>query len=141
MANTLLDKLLSADVSKIELPTSKIEIKRLSKLFGFKFELTLRAIPAEQHASIQKNSFSIKKNQVHDIDIYQMQIQTILAGVVDPSFKDKNLLEKFGVATPKDLVGKLFLSAELSEISNEINKLCGFDAITQEELEDEVKNA
>jgi hypothetical protein len=31
-----------------------------------------------------------------NIDIYQMQTQTLLAGIADPDLKNKELMEKFG---------------------------------------------
>lgn len=38
-----------------------------------------------------------------NIDIYQMQTQTLLAGIADPDLKNKDLLEKFGAVLPGDI--------------------------------------
>lgn len=134
----MIEKLLKVDAGKIETPTKEYEVKRLTKLFGFPFILQLRAIPPERYIEIQQNSVELKKGDVNKINMYDMQIKTILAGVTDPSFKDENLRRHFGAASPKDLINKIFLAGELSDISGEINKLCGYE--TQDEVDDVVKN-
>ena len=138
---SLIDALLKADSDKItKKPESTFEVKRLSKALGTKFELKLRAIGAERYTEIQKDAIDLnKKGGVSDVDLYAMQVLTVIDGVVEPSLKDKQLLEHFGAHTAKELVGKLFLSGELSDIASEISKLCGYDK-DQSEVDEEVKN-
>jgi len=52
----MVDRLLKADVvNKLaERPQKKVKMERLSKLFGFDFVITLRAIDPERYADIQK---------------------------------------------------------------------------------------
>ena len=52
----MVDRLLKADiVNKLaERPEKKVKMERLSKLFGFDFIITLRAIDPERYADIQK---------------------------------------------------------------------------------------
>jgi len=137
----LVDKLLKADVQKItERPTKEFEVVRLSKLLGAPFMLHLRAVDAERYTEIQQNAVKVsKKGDINGIDAFQMQVQTILAGVTDDLFKNKDVLQKFGVATPKDLINKLFVAGEISEISSEISALTGYNK-SQEEIDEEVKN-
>jgi hypothetical protein len=71
-------------------------MERLSKLFGFDFIITLRAIDPERYADIQKMAVDFTNGSADNIDIYQMQTQTLLAGIADPDLKNKDLLEKFG---------------------------------------------
>ena len=134
----MIEKLLKADAGKLAVPTKNYEVKRLSKLFGFPFMLQLRAINPERYMEIQQTSVELKKGDVDKINMYSMNIKTVLAGVVDPSFKDDELLKHFHAATPKELVNKLFLAGELSDIAGEINKLCGYDS--QEKVDENVKN-
>lgn len=135
--DNIIEKLLKVDAGKLELPSKNYEVKRLSKTFGFKFELELHAIPAERYMEIQKNSLSMKKGDVNEIDMYSMSVNTILAGTGD-FFKNADLRKHFSATTPKELINKLFLAAEISDIAAEISKLCGYDS--QEETDEKVKN-
>lgn len=60
----------------------------------------------------------------------QLQLFTVIEGVVDatgaPMFKNKELMSKFKVSTPKDLVRAILLSGEIAKIYGEISELAGF---------------
>ena len=45
---------------------------------------------------------------------------------------------KFGAASPNDLVKKLFLAGEISDISQEISKVNGYTS--QDDVDETVKN-
>ena len=70
------------------------------------------------------------KGKDADIDITQLQLFTVIEGVVDPTgapmFKNKELISKFKVSTPKDLVRAILLSGEIAKIYGEISELAGF---------------
>ena len=74
----MVDRLLKADVvNKLaERPQKKVKMERLSKLFGFDFVITLRAIDPERYADIQKMAVDFTNGSADNIDIYQMQTQT-----------------------------------------------------------------
>jgi len=137
----LLDKLLAADAGKVvEKPKKKLEIKRLSKALNTKFEIELVALDPKRYADIQRQVVDFgKKGNLKDFNIYDMQVLTIIDGVVEPSLKDQKLLKHFDVITPKELVSKLFLSGEIADIYNEINELSGYDK-DDEEVNEEIKN-
>ena len=82
----MVDRLLKADVvNKLaERPEKKVKMERLSKLFGFDFVITIRAIDPERYADIQKMAVDFTNGSADNIDIYQMQTQTLLAGIADP---------------------------------------------------------
>lgn len=61
-----------------------------------------------------------------NIDIYQMQTQTLLAGIADPDLKNKDLLEKFGAVLPGDIIRKLFLAGEIADLTAQITALNGY---------------
>lgn len=136
---SIIDKLLLMDKGKFaEVPTKKIEIPRLSALLGEKFEVTCKAIDGERYSDIRKNAIDInKKGNVKGINIYQMQVLTLIDGVVEPSLKDPKLLAHFGCVTPKDLVKTLFLGGEIDDIANTISNLSGYDK--DEDDEEELK--
>jgi hypothetical protein len=73
-----------------------------------------------------------------NVDIYQMQTQTLLAGIADPDFKNKELMEKFGATLPADIIRKLFLAGEIADLTAQITELNGYT--TQKKADEAVKN-
>ena len=133
---SLVDKLMQLDAGKIKLPEKEVEIKRLSELLGEKVVFKCRAIDGERYADIQKMAVDIsKKGDIRDINMYKMQVLTVIEGVVDPNFKDKKLLEHYNCHTPEELVKKLLLAGEITELFNVINELSGYERET-----DDIKN-
>ena len=124
-AVNILDLLLGSDVGEIKLPTKEVEITRLSQVYGAPFILTIKAITPAKFEEIQDI-----KGKDADIDITQLQLFTVIEGVVDatgaPMFKNKELMSKFKVSTPKDLVRAILLSGEIAKIYGEISELAGF---------------
>ena len=135
-----LDALLNADIKKVtERPTEKIEIKRLSKVLGEKFELTLRGIPGQLLAEISESNVEYGRHgKVEKTNGYVSGLDIVINGTIDPNFKDKELMKKLGVVTPRDAVEKLLLPGEIGEVAKEITKLCG--VTTQSEVDEAVKN-
>lgn len=136
-----LEKLLKADAEKItEKPKKTIEIKRLSKVLGSKFEITVEALDADLLAEISESHTEYSKTgKVKSTDNFGIGVETILNGVVEPNLRDKELLNHFGCTTPSDLVKKLFLAGEMGLIANTISELCGVET-SQSEIDEEVKN-
>ena len=132
---SLIDKLLQMDKAKlIEMPTREIEMPRLSELTGEPFKVTCKAIDGERYADIQRSAIDLnKKGGLRNINLYEMQVLTVIDGVVEPSLKDERLLGYFGCVTPKELVKKLFLAGEIAELSNVITELSGYDKSEDEE--------
>ena len=126
-AVNILDLLLGSDVGEIKLPTKEVEITRLSQVYGAPFILTIKAITPAKFEEIQDVSIDVKGK---DADIAQLQLFTVIEGVVDPTgapmFKNKELMSKFKVSTPKDLVRAILLSGEIAKIYGEISELAGF---------------
>ena len=119
---SVLALLLNADVKKIEeKQTKKMEIPRLSAALGAPFVLELQPIDPELYSEIQESAVKLdKKGGLKSIDTYALSVRTCVEGIKDPSMKDKGLMKKFGAASPNDLVKKLFLAGEISDISQEI---------------------
>lgn len=99
-AVNILDLLLGSDVGEIKLPTKEVEITRLSQVYGAPFILTIKAITPAKFEEIQDMSIDVKGKDA-DIDITQLQLFTVIEGVVDatgaPMFKNKELLFLLGI--------------------------------------------
>lgn len=136
---SLIDKLLQMDSSKLmEMPTREVQMARLTELMGETFTVKCQAIDGERYADIQRSAIDLnKKGSIKNLNLFDMQVLTVIDGVVEPSMKDSKLLKHFGCATPKDLVKKLFLAGEIAELSNVITELSGYDKT--EDDEEEVK--
>jgi hypothetical protein len=127
---SIIDLLLETDVEKLQAKHNKnYEIKRLSKVLGEKFVVTCYALTHEQVAHLGEIS---KTNT-------DMELNTILEAcrIDGQRLSNKELMDKFGVFTPKDLLNKLFLPGELYSIYKVVNELSGYnnDAVR------EVKNS
>lgn len=139
---SLVDVLLNTDVNKIlQEETQTIEIERLSKTLGQKFEIVIKAIPPKRYTEIQNTCVKINyKTKKTETDLYKMQMFTLCDGIKEPNFADKNLLKHFNAFTPIDIFEKLFLAGEVSNIYNKIAKLSGYDEEEKEKNIEEVKN-
>ena len=119
MSNTL-DLLL-----KMELPhppEKVVKLKRLSQICGAPVELKLRALSYSKAAELTSSVMD------------DLNVHIILAGVVEPNLKDRELLEKYGAATPAELVKKLLLPGEIESLAREIERLSGYRTNTIEEV-------
>ncbi len=132
---SLIDKLLQMDKAKLmEMPAREVEMPRLSEVLEESFKVTCKAIDGERYADIQRSAIDLnKKGALRNINLYEMQVLTLIEGVVEPSMKDERLLGYFGVVTPKELVKKLFLAGEIAELSNVITELSGYEKSEDEE--------
>jgi hypothetical protein len=128
-AVNVLDLLLGSDIGDIKLPTKKMEITRLSEVFGAPFIITVSALSPDRYEEVQDMAVSIKGKDA-DIEISLLQMLVVMEGVVDPNgkpmFKNKDLMAKFKARTPKELVRKLLLSGEIATVYGEIASLSGF---------------
>lgn len=138
-AVNVLDLLLGSDVGEIKLPTTEVEITRLSEVFGKPFILICQALSPEKYEEVQDMAVSVKGKDV-DLDVSQLQLFTVMEGVIGadgkPLFKSAELRSKYKVPTPKDVVRKILLSGEITAVYTQIAKLSGFG----DEAVKEVKN-
>lgn len=112
---TALEILLGGD--KIEKrQEKKVKVKRLDLVF------TLQSLGYNRVAEIRK------------LGDERVPLHIILAGTVDPDFKNTALQEKYGAATPAELVEKLLLPGEIEDLSREVEKLSGYRSVTIEQV-------
>lgn len=127
---SVLDLLLETDQKKLEIKFSKeFEVKRLSEKIGSPFIVTCSPLTNEQLAylaEISKNNTEIKVNTVLEC-----------CKIDGKKIASKELLEKFKVATPNDLVEKLFLPGEIYKLYETVNSMSGYG----EGVIEEIKNS
>lgn len=118
MDNTL-DILLSLDIREKE--EKQVKILRLSKK-DKPVIFTVKALGFNRVAEI--------KNMGSE----EAVIHLLLAGVKDPDLKDQRLLDKYGAATPVEMVKRLLLPGEIDDIAREIELLSGYRKKTLEDF-------
>ena len=132
-----LDLLLGGDTDKIKLPTKRIEITRLSEVYGSPFYVTLQGVSASKWEELQDMALKIQGKDL-DIDTNLLQIFVVMESVLDdsgkPLFKNKELMMKFGSPTPKELIKKILLSGEIVSIYGAVSDISGFKDSSIEEV-------
>ena len=119
------DILLGLDNSVLEVNNTKeMEIKRLSKAAGKPFIVKLQGVPAKRFTKIVDGISD--KTGIRTDKAYDANVNLITIGMVDPSMKDKALLDKFECSTPGELVEKLFKPSEIGALADAITELSGF---------------
>ncbi|MCM1565627.1 MAG: hypothetical protein NC238_06700 [Dehalobacter sp.] len=114
-----LDMLLAADPTKIkDIPTGKVEIKRLSKKLGQPFYISFRAATIDELKEIGELADGNEGEEMKWA-IYKMS--------ADPDFKTKELRERYGTTRPVDIVSSILLGGEILAVYNAIMKLSGFE--------------
>lgn len=114
----LIDLLLNSNIDEINKIKKEVEITRLSNALNCKFLITCHALTMEQVEHLRE----INKT---DMDI---KINTILEACEIQGHKltNTNLVRKYNVDTPKELVEKMFLVGEISYLYEEVSKLSGY---------------
>ena len=120
-------------LGEVEIPkeTKIIYLKKLKKDFSFECV----ALDAEKANEIRMKSIDLASGTVDDIDMFKLQAYTVIEGCKNV-FKNKDLMKHFNAPTPIELVRRLLLDGELTELSNTITELSSY----QEVKDNEIKN-
>lgn len=123
---SIIDLLLETDPKKLQASNTKqCEIKRLSKAIGQPFIIECRPLTQDQVMHVGEVS---KTNA-------DSKLNVILEGcrIDGKRFNNKQLMEKFEVVTPVDLLNKLLLPGESLKLYDTVNELSGYskDAVIE----------
>ena len=131
--SNIVEELLKIDLGEVEIPkeTKIIYLKKLKKEFSFECV----ALDAEKANEIRMKSIDLASGTVDDIDMFKLQAYTVIEGCKNV-FKNKDLMKHFNAPTPIELVRRLLLDGELTELSNTITELSSY----QEVKDNEIKN-
>lgn len=127
--------LLKLDRQQLELPKKQLEMPRLSKLLKEKMIFEVQGINQEKLDEITDmvSKIDLKTRNV-DIDFVELKLAIISEGVKNPSFRDKAVMEHFGVSTPYDVIKLMLTSGERDALYNEIQELSGYNAEVIKEI-------
>ena len=116
-----LDLLLKMDIPRP--PEKSVKLRRLSKLCGSDVIFRFRALSYSRVAEIE---------DMHKGD--DMPVFIVLAGCVSPDLKNKDLMDKYKVFTPEDLLKTMLLPGEIEDLSREVERLSGYRSLTYDEI-------
>lgn len=122
-----LEMLLAAPEKAQNVPTGKVEIKRLTKEYGKPFFVEFRAGTLEQLKDISDHA---RVNGQYS-ETEEMK-WTVYELCTDPNFKDSRLREAYKVTRPVDVVEKILLGGEIHALHQAILKLSGAGNVVEE---------
>ena len=128
------DILMKLDAGKLkEKPKAQLEITRLSKESGEPFVVELEAVTARRYADLIGDVMD-KHGNIDAAKGYKANKLIVLAGMQDPSMKDKTLMEHFGCSTPEELLETIFRGGEISAIAEKIIEISGMSGNVVQEV-------
>jgi hypothetical protein len=80
-------------------------------------------------------AIDLNSNGLEGMDTFKLQALTVVEGCKDV-FKNKDLMKHFNAPTPIELVRRLLLDGELSELYSTVSSLSSYQASS----DDEIKN-
>jgi hypothetical protein len=116
--------------------TETVEIS--ARLKGKPF--TIRAMTGKEFTEYQQAATKIHKGKRVDFNTALFREKVIINHTVEPNFKDAAFIKKAGCMTPEQLLNKVLLAGEISELHSRISSLSGFDA-EMDDMVDEAKNS
>ena len=122
-------------LSARENKTQKVKLLNLSERAGKDMIFTVRELSYNEIKNILDMA---ENNPTADIKMH-----VVLKGVVEPSLKDKELLQHYNAPTPAELLPKILSAGEIAELNDIIQRLSGYKQITaqlvQQEAAEQIK--
>ena len=112
--------------------------KRFQDEKGNPVPFKIRALTQEENDTITKQATrraKVNGQMVEQLDSTDFSRRMVVAAMVEPDFRAKELCDAYGVLDPLMVPGKMLLSGEYAKLLRAITELSGF-----EDMEDEVKN-
>ncbi|MGL4875179.1 MAG: phage tail assembly chaperone [Clostridium sp.] len=106
---------------------------------GEVLKFKIKALTADEFDSLQKTCTKIGKKGKVDFNQKRFNENLIINYTLEPNFKDAESIKQAGCVTSEQLLNKVLLAGEVSELTSKISQLSGFDN-DMEELQEEAKN-
>ena len=127
----LIEKLIRIDKETLlKKETKTVKSARLSKIVGEETNIVVKELSGRKLNDI--SAMMVDKDGDKDFSkLTDVNLMYCVEGVVEPNLRDTNLMEHFGVKTPKDLAEILF-DAEAGKIAGKIISLSGISDVAEE---------
>ena len=100
----------------------------------------IRGLTLGEWNQARKRAVNANESGADRIDGVELTKQTIIAGCVEPNFKDAEFVQSCGCMTPSELIDRVLLAGEASQLANEIMSASGFGEDI-EKAREEAKNS
>ncbi len=97
------------------------------------FEFECVALDAEKASEIQMKAMGLNNGTVDEIDMFKLKAYTVIEGCKDV-FKNKDLMKHFNAPVPIELIRRLLLDGELTELFNTVNDLSSYQEVEGNEI-------
>lgn len=98
---------------------------------GKDFTLTIRPLTEAEHLEFQRRSNVITKNKI-TFDSGKYSNLVIEACIVEPNFRDADFLKRINCVSATEFINRKFPAGVVSDISEKIQKLSGFESYNME---------
>lgn len=98
---------------------------------GKDFTLTIRPLTEAEHLEFQRRSNVISKNKI-TFDSGKYSSLVIEACIVEPNFRDADFLKRVNCVSATEFINRKFPAGVVSDISEKIQKLSGFESYNME---------
>lgn len=112
--------------------------ERFKDAEGNILKFKIKPMTGGQYSQYQKISLTMKKKSA-EFDTKKFNELLCINHTINPNFRDSNTLSQAGCATPEQFLNKYLLAGEISELSEQIRKISGFNE-NLEDLVEEAKN-
>ncbi len=124
----ILDWLFSTENNPAE--TKEIKITRLSKAYGQDVIFKIKGLGFNEICHYREMQDDAKR-----------QLGIVLAGLMEPNFKDKDAYRAAGFKSAEEAIRAKLLPGEISMLASEIAKLTGYGVTVGEEIEKNSESA
>lgn len=131
--STLLDFLIENPIDNI---VDSVVVSTRLKAYPFK----IRAMTSPEFSDYQKAATSYGRHKKMDFNSAKFNELVVLNHTIEPNFRNAESIKKAGCLTPEQFLYKSLLAGEISELSQKISALSGFDS-DMEEIVEEAKNS
>lgn len=124
----------------IEGLTKEVPIsERLKDENGELYKFKIRTITHEEVIELRTKAAKHGKDGKTAIDAGALDRSTVIAGTLEPNFKDAESLKAVGAATPEQYLNKVLLAGEVEKLAEKIGNFSGFNQNINELIK-EAKN-
>lgn len=102
------------------------------------YPFKIRSLTLGEYNEVRKQSVN-HSDESGQSDGSELVRNLVIAGCVDPCFKDAEYIQKSGCVTPAQVIDKQLLAGEVVRLSDEILRVSGFDKDINK-LKKEAKN-
>ena len=125
--------------NQVEGITEEVVIGTRFKTEDGLLKFKIKPISSAEFSELQKRCTKIGKKGKTDFDSKRFNESLVINNTIEPNFRDANFIQNAKCLSAEEVLNKVLLAGEVIELSNQIQKISGFDQ-ELDELRAEAKN-